>query len=105
MPVGVVAQWCVGEPTNVGRTGLRGERDGEATAHEYKAEDPPEMTKHKTSIGDDADVTLPCSVAAVVVIAAAILRHLHAVITTGRAWDPAIATHGTRTTTETPAAV
>ncbi len=31
------------------------------------------------------------------VIAAAILRHLHAVITTGQAWDPAIATHGTRT--------
>jgi transposase len=30
------------------------------------------------------------------VIAAAILRHLHAVITTGRAWDPSIATHGTR---------
>jgi transposase len=30
------------------------------------------------------------------VIAAAILRHLHAVITTGRAWDPAAATHGTR---------
>ena len=29
-------------------------------------------------------------------IAAAILRHLHAVITTGRAWDPTIATHGTR---------
>jgi transposase len=28
------------------------------------------------------------------VIAAAILRHLHAVITTGRAWDPLIATHG-----------
>jgi transposase len=31
------------------------------------------------------------------VIAAAILRQLHAVITTGRRWDPAIATHGTRT--------
>ena len=30
------------------------------------------------------------------VIAAAILRHLHAVITSGRAWDPDIATHGTR---------
>jgi len=30
------------------------------------------------------------------VIAAAILRHLHAVITTGRAWDPVVATHGTR---------
>ena len=30
------------------------------------------------------------------VIAAAILRHLHAVITTGRSWDPAIATHGGR---------
>lgn len=30
------------------------------------------------------------------VIAAAILRHLHAVITTGRRWDPMIATHGTR---------
>jgi transposase len=30
------------------------------------------------------------------VIAAAILRQLHAVITTGRAWDPTVATHGTR---------
>jgi transposase len=30
------------------------------------------------------------------VIAAAILRHLHAVVTTGQAWDPEIATHGTR---------
>ena len=30
------------------------------------------------------------------VIAAAILRHLHAVITTGQARDPSIATHGTR---------
>ena len=30
------------------------------------------------------------------VIAAAILRHLHAVIATGTAWDPAIATHGVR---------
>jgi transposase len=30
------------------------------------------------------------------VIAAAILRHLHAVITTGTAWDPVIANHGTR---------
>jgi transposase len=30
------------------------------------------------------------------VIAAAILRQLHAVITTRRAWDPVIATHGTR---------
>jgi transposase len=29
------------------------------------------------------------------VIAAALLRHLHAVITTGRAWDPVIAQHGT----------
>jgi transposase len=28
------------------------------------------------------------------IIAAAILRHLHAVITTGNAWDPVIATHG-----------
>ena len=30
------------------------------------------------------------------VIAAAILRHLHAVVTTGRVWDPQIATHGTK---------
>jgi hypothetical protein len=30
------------------------------------------------------------------VIASAILRHLHAVITTGQAWDPAAAAHGTR---------
>ena len=28
------------------------------------------------------------------VIAAAILRHLHAIITTGQAWDPMIAAHG-----------
>ena len=35
------------------------------------------------------------------VIAAAILRHLHAVVTTGQAWDPDIATHGTRTKTTT----
>jgi transposase len=38
------------------------------------------------------------------VIAAAILRQLHAVVTTGRAWDPAIAAHGTRTTTMMPLA-
>jgi len=30
------------------------------------------------------------------VIAAAILRHLHAVITTGQRWDPIIATQGLR---------
>ena len=36
------------------------------------------------------------------VIAAAILRHLHAVITTGRAWDPEIATHGTRRPKQPP---
>jgi transposase len=35
------------------------------------------------------------------VIAATILRHLHAVITTGRAWDPVIATNGTRRKKET----
>ena len=29
-------------------------------------------------------------------IAAAILRHMHAVVTTGQRWDPDIATHGTR---------
>lgn len=38
------------------------------------------------------------------IIAAAILRHLHAVITTGQAWDPATATHGTRPKTGTLAA-
>jgi hypothetical protein len=32
------------------------------------------------------------------VIAAAILRHLHAVVTTGQRWDPLIAIHGIRTT-------
>ncbi len=35
------------------------------------------------------------------VIAAAILRHLHAVVTTGQAWNPDIATHGTRSKTTT----
>jgi hypothetical protein len=32
------------------------------------------------------------------VIAAAVQRHLHAVVTTGRRWDPVIATRGTRGT-------
>jgi transposase len=38
------------------------------------------------------------------VLAAAVLRHLHAVITTGQAWDPLIGTHGTHGTRrkETP---
>jgi transposase len=35
------------------------------------------------------------------VIAAAILRHLHAVITTGRVWNPDIATRGTRPRNQT----
>ena len=38
------------------------------------------------------------------VIAAAILRQLHAVITTGQRWDPDIATHGHRTSTPAHAA-
>jgi transposase len=38
------------------------------------------------------------------VIAAAILRHLHAVITTGQRWDPVIATHGAKPTTRLPVA-
>ncbi|MFZ0158627.1 MAG: transposase, partial [Kineosporiaceae bacterium] len=38
------------------------------------------------------------------VIAAAILRQLHAVVTTGRRWDPAIAAGGTRRTATAPAA-
>jgi transposase len=38
------------------------------------------------------------------VIAAALLRQLHAVIRTGTAWDPVIATHGTRRKGETPIA-
>ena len=38
------------------------------------------------------------------VIAGALLRHLHAVITTGRARDPDIATHGTRRRADTPIA-
>ena len=38
------------------------------------------------------------------VIAAAILRHLHAVITTGQTWDPVLATHGTRNARPTPLA-
>ena len=38
------------------------------------------------------------------VIAAAILRHLHAVITTGQKWDPMIASHGSRSVHPTPIA-
>ena len=38
------------------------------------------------------------------VIAAALLRHLHAVITTGQAWDPLVATHGHRTVPTQPSA-
>jgi transposase len=39
------------------------------------------------------------------VLAAAILRQLHAVITTGQAWNPDIATHGTRYEPTTPTEV
>ena len=39
------------------------------------------------------------------ILAGAILRQLHAVITTGQAWDPGIATHGTRRTPTTLAEV
>jgi transposase len=46
------------------------------------------LTKRETN-----KLTVPQAQA---VIAAAILRHLHAVVTTGQRWDPAIATHGTR---------
>jgi transposase len=38
------------------------------------------------------------------VIAAAILRQLHAVVTTSRAWNPAIATHGAQRRAVTPIA-
>jgi transposase len=38
------------------------------------------------------------------VIAAAILRHLHAVISTGQRWDPDIATHGTQQNARVPIA-
>lgn len=38
------------------------------------------------------------------VIAAAILRQLHAVITTGQRWDPVVATLGTKPATVTPIA-
>ena len=38
------------------------------------------------------------------IVAAAILRQLHAVVTTGQAWDPDIASHGTRHTAEELAA-
>jgi transposase len=42
---------------------------------------------------EDNKLTVP---QAQTVIAASILRHLHAVITTGQVWDPSIASHGTR---------
>lgn len=38
------------------------------------------------------------------VLAATILRHLHAVITTSQAWDPTIATHGTEHAKQSPIA-
>jgi transposase len=38
------------------------------------------------------------------VIAAAVLRQLHAVIVTGNAWDPDIARYGTRPKHQTPIA-
>ncbi|MEV7043907.1 IS110 family transposase [Amycolatopsis sp. NPDC051061] len=50
--------------------------------------------RHLTSRAENK-LTPPQAQAA---IAASILRHLHAVITTGRRWDPQTATHGTRTT-------
>ena len=37
-------------------------------------------------------------------VAAALLRQLHAIVTTGQVWNPAIATHGTRRPVEAPIA-
>lgn len=55
------------------------------------------VARYRHLIGRETNRLTPTQAQAV--IAATILRHLHAVITTGRSWDPDIATHGT-----TPAA-
>lgn len=53
VPFGVVAGWCVGKPTEVGRSGGRRQRHRHAADHEPKAQDPPQLTTHPTSIGCD----------------------------------------------------
>lgn len=46
MPVGIVTQWRVGEPTEVARHGLRGQRESNTRTHQYETEDPPRTPKH-----------------------------------------------------------
>ena len=52
VPIGVVARRCVGKPSELVRTRLSGQRDRGAAAHQHKAQDPPQMTKHAASIAD-----------------------------------------------------
>ncbi|WUI72245.1 IS110 family transposase [Nocardia sp. NBC_00403] len=53
--------------------------------------------QHLTSRDDNklTPTQAQAAIAAIAAIAATILRHLHAVVTTGQCWDPRIATHGT----------
>jgi transposase len=60
-----------------------------------------DLTRLVTSIPGISPVGA-AAILAQTVIAAAILRHLHAVISTGQNWDPAIATHGSRAPAGTP---
>jgi hypothetical protein len=63
-----------------------------------------QLTELATSIPGVSAVGAAAILAETGVIAAAILRQPHAVTTTGRAWNPTIAAHGTRIVMDPPIA-
>ncbi len=52
VPTGFVARRCVSKPSEIVWTRLSGQRHRDAATHQHKAQDPPQMTKHATSIPD-----------------------------------------------------
>jgi hypothetical protein len=70
-------------------------RSAQTSARQVKRQaNPVYAARYQYLISREQNALTPAQ--AQTVIAAAILRQLHAVITTGQAWDPVTAAHGTR---------
>jgi transposase len=83
-----------------GRPGLRWLHGGRSGAPNMPTRFMPPANQHLTSRPENKLTATQAQS----MIAAAILRQLHAVVTTGRRWDPQIAAHGTRRLNETATA-
>jgi hypothetical protein len=82
-----------GEATGPGADAERDRRDRSVRPQAHKA-NPVYAARYRHLTTRENNKLTPTQAKSV--IAAGILRHLYAVITTGTAWDPSIATHGTR---------